>query len=606
MKKIIFNIFALFLSTGIFGQIPFKLVQVANGYIKPLDLQNSGDERLFVVSQPGVIYILDSMKTKLPVPFLDINAKVIDSGNERGLLGLAFHPNYKQNGYFYVNYSRNNDGYTTISRFKVSADPNIADTTEQILLTVPQPYSNHNGGCMQFGPDGYLYIGLGDGGSGGDPQANAQNPKKYLGKMLRIDVDNGTPYGIPPDNPFINNPDTLAEIWALGLRNPWRYSFDKLTGDFYIADVGQDIWEEVDFQPAGAKGGLNYGWRCFEGNATYNQTGCGPASGYVFPIHVHKHPTDGCSITGGYVYRGNKYPGLYGKYLFTDYCTGIIWALYRNNSGKWTESKIADLNNNDFVSFGQDKYGELYIVASATGKIYKIEMDCQDIPVSYAITDACKDSLNGQIQLNSGNTLSYQWSTGDTSNIVSNIGPGVYSVLVVDSLFCGKIIDSLIVGETKVTATLSQINDSTLIINNPTNFINIQWYYNGNPISGANDTMYVPKKSGVYSAEFFYTSNCRFTTDSINYILTGTKDKIKGIDISIWPNPVKDNITINVMGVAEDDYILTVFNNLGQQILIKKLSIKQTELNLSSLPPGMYAIEVRQADKRKLIKFIKN
>ena len=333
MKNLFLYIFCL-LSLFVNAQTPFKLVQIASGFIKPLDLKNMGDERLFVVTQPGVIYILDSLKNKLPIPYLDINAKVIDSGNERGLLGLAFHPNYKQNGYFYVNYSRNNDGYTTISRFKVSADPNVADTTEQILLTVAQPYNNHNGGCMQFGPDGYLYIGLGDGGSGGDPQANAQNPMKYLGKMLRIDVDNGSPYGIPADNPFINSNDTLHEIWALGLRNPWRYSFDKLTGDFYIGDVGQDTWEEVDVEPAGSKGGLNYGWRCFEGNATYNSTGCGPAAGYVFPIAVYKHPTEGCSITGGYVYRGDKYLGLYGKYLYTDYCTGIFWALYRNNSGK--------------------------------------------------------------------------------------------------------------------------------------------------------------------------------------------------------------------------------------------------------------------------------
>ncbi|HMG17070.1 MAG TPA: PQQ-dependent sugar dehydrogenase [Saprospiraceae bacterium] len=610
MKNLFFYIAFLVLSFNINGQTPFKLTQVASGFTRPLDLQNAGDARLFVVTQPGVISVLDSLKNTLTAPFLDIKTKVLSTGNEQGLLGLAFHPEYKKNGYFYVNYTRKPDGYTVIARYKVTADSNIADSnSEEILLIVPQPYTNHNGGCLQFGPDGYLYIGLGDGGSGGDPQANAQNTKKYLGKILRIDVDSGSPYGIPPDNPFVNGIDTLPEIWAIGLRNPWRFSFDKLTGDLFIADVGQNIWEEVDFEPANSSGGLNYGWRCYEGNATFNTAGCGPASNYVFPVHVHKHTSDpncGGSISGGYIYRGSKYPGLYGKYLFADYCSGKFWALYKDNSGNWKESNIATLTLYEYSSFGQDKDGELFVIGNGSGKIFKIEMDCPSITADFATTYACKDSLNGQIQINSNSTLNYQWSNGDTSKIITNLAPGIYSVTLVDSVFCSKILDSIQVIEIDIDANLSQLNDTTLIINNPNNLINIQWYYYGSIIPGANDISLVVKNSGLYFAEFYYGGNCLFRTDTFNFITTGTQFKDKLIEIKYWPNPAKDQLSIIVNGLTNNLYSITVFNSWGQAVIFKTLTDKNTELSLTVLPAGIYAVEVRQSDKRKLIKFIKN
>ncbi len=244
---------------------------IASGLQAPVFITHAGDNsgRLFVLEQPGRIRVI-KQGMLLSTPYLDITSLVL-YGGERGLLGLAFHPNYKQNGTFYVNYTRQTDGATVIARYRVSAtNPDLADSASAtILMIIPQPYANHNGGCLQFGQDGYLYIGMGDGGSGGDPQNYAQNINSLLGKMLRIDVNNGNPYAIPPDNPYVNR-DGADEIWALGLRNPWRFSFDRLTGDLYIADVGQNAWEEVNFQAANAQGGINYGWRCREGAHPYN------------------------------------------------------------------------------------------------------------------------------------------------------------------------------------------------------------------------------------------------------------------------------------------------------------------------------------------------
>lgn len=258
--------FVAFISCSIKAQPDIAVTVFSNGFSKPVDIANCGDDRLFILEQhTGRIYILDKNGDRLNTPFLQLPG--VGQSNEQGLLGLAFHPDYLNNGYFFINYSLPN-GNSRISRFSVSAnDPNIANmASELVLLEVDQPFSNHNGGCLKFGPDGYLYAGFGDGGSGGDPQANGQNLQTLLGKILRLDVDNGSPYAIPASNPYVNNPNALGEIWSFGNRNPWRFSFDRATGDLWIGDVGQNSWEEIDFQPANSGGGENYGWRCYEGN----------------------------------------------------------------------------------------------------------------------------------------------------------------------------------------------------------------------------------------------------------------------------------------------------------------------------------------------------
>lgn len=348
-------------------QAEITLKQVVTGLSHPVHLTHAGDGsgRLFVVEQEGTIRVIQG-GTLVPTPFLDIS-ELVRSGGERGLLSVAFHPRYPENGFFYVNYT-NRSGDTVVARYKVSANPSRGDpSTAVVLLTVPQPYSNHNGGQLQFGPDGYLYIGMGDGGSAGDPQGNAQNPNSLLGKMLRIDV-NVLPYAIPKTNPFVGPGPPLDEIWALGLRNPWRFSFDRKTGDLYIADVGQDSWEEVDIQPADSRGGENYGWNIMEGVHCFSpRTDC-PQAGLTMPVTTYATGKN-CAITGGYVYRGQRIPGLTGTYIFGDYCSGRIWGLRKSDRG-WAYTELLDTDL-DITSFGEDEAGELY-VAHHGGAIYRI------------------------------------------------------------------------------------------------------------------------------------------------------------------------------------------------------------------------------------------
>lgn len=342
------------------------LQSFATGFTKPLEITNAGDSRLFIVEQGGIIKILNSDGTTNPNAFLNITGQV-STGGEQGLLGLAFHPNYISNGFFYTNHT-NLSGNTVITRYSVdSANPNLANASSGIvLLTIAQPYANHNGGTLKFGPDGYLYIGMGDGGSGGDPENRAQNTNELLGKMLRIDVNSGTPYSIPTGNPYVGIAGA-DETWAIGLRNPWKFSFDKKLGNLWIADVGQNNIEEINIAAA-TLSGLNYGWRCYEGNTAYNTVGCPSEAAMKFPLKTINHSTGACSITGGYIYNGTVYPNFKGLYFFTDYCDPKIGIMTSN--GTVTYSIV--FTGNNFSSFGEDINGELYVAALNNGTIFKI------------------------------------------------------------------------------------------------------------------------------------------------------------------------------------------------------------------------------------------
>jgi len=325
-------------------------------------LQNAADGsgRLFVVEQQGQIRIVTN-NSLVPTAFLDIT-NLVDFGGEKGLLGLAFHPAYSQNRRFFVNYDRVVSGQmqTVIAEFQTSAsNPNQADPNSQrILFTVNQPFPNHKGGQLAFGPDGFLYIGLGDGGSAGDPLGNAQNRQVLLGKMLRIDVDHTSPglqYAIPSDNPFLNGVDR-GEVWAYGLRNPWRFSFDVPSGRLFVADVGQDKFEEIDILQ---KGG-NFGWNIMEGLHCFKpSSGCN-MTGLILPITEYDH-SQGDAVIGGYVYRGPAIPRLSGTYLFSDFESGTIWGLTENSTGQWTRSQLIAGGRN-ISSFGRDEAGELYVL----------------------------------------------------------------------------------------------------------------------------------------------------------------------------------------------------------------------------------------------------
>ena len=338
----------------------FAWTPIVSGLDRPVDVQSAhdGSGRLFIIEKYGAIRIVKDGHL-YDQPFLNIDSRVDDSGNEMGLLGLAFHPNYEQNGYFYINYT-GEGGHTRISRFTASGD--TADPqSEQVLTIVEQPYENHNGGAVVFGPDGYLYLGLGDGGAGGDPHKNGQNTSVLLGKILRIDVNNGDPYAIPADNPFGN------EVWAYGLRNPWRFSFDRATGDLWIGDVGQGEWEEVDYLPAGSPGGANFGWSVMEGNHGYDGV---PRSDLLLPVaeYSHSNPYSGCSVTGGFVYRGSM-PEWNGVYLYGDYCTGHVWGLIKSGA-QWQVQLLFEAPIL-ITSFGQDQNGEIYLL-SDDGKVYQL------------------------------------------------------------------------------------------------------------------------------------------------------------------------------------------------------------------------------------------
>lgn len=373
----------LFLSVALSSQPLIDIEAVASGFDRPVDIVHADDDRLFIVEKGGTIRIIDENNNVLATPFLDIENRVNDSASERGLLGLAFHPDYANNGYFFVNYTDNSGGDTRVARFRVSDEnPNQADpNSEVILMEFNQPFSNHNGGDLCFGPDGYLYISTGDGGSGGDPQNNAQNRLNFLGKILRIDVDNGNPYSIPETNPFAFDDFTLDEIWALGLRNPWRISFDRLTGDLWIGDVGQNDYEEISFQPADSPGGENYGWRCYEGFEPYNTSNCEDEAFYTPPVFAYAHSFSvGCSITGGYVYHGTNFPSLAGRYLYADFCSGNFWALTPNPDGTYTNDPVYDGIAGEYSSFGEDQEGELYVAAYDLGIIYRIVDGCPPVP----------------------------------------------------------------------------------------------------------------------------------------------------------------------------------------------------------------------------------
>ncbi len=362
------------------GELPalpsIAFERIAGGFERPTFVTGAGDGsgRLFVTEKRGTIRIVRDGQVA-PQPFLDIRARIASSGNEQGLLGLAFHPAFAANGRFFVYYTAKEGGANTLAEYRVApADPDRADPASgRVLFAIDDRYANHNGGMLAFGPDGYLYIALGDGGGAGDPLRAGQDLANPLGSILRIDVDAppapGLAYAIPPENPFVGREGARPETWAYGLRNPWRFSFDRETGDLWIADVGQNAREEVNFEPAGSPGGRNYGWSIMEGTICYRPAqGCDRA-GLTLPVFDYPHD-DGCSVTGGYVYRGQAFPALRGAYLLADYCTGSAWAL------RWQDTRLQVTRLADFPtgisSFGEDDAGELYIVRDGAGTLERI------------------------------------------------------------------------------------------------------------------------------------------------------------------------------------------------------------------------------------------
>lgn len=358
------------LATG--GALAQQLERVADGFDRPLSITHAGDGsgRLFVVEQRGTVYVVVDGAVA-SAPYLDLSDRTRARG-EQGLLGLAFHPEFASNGRLFVHYSDGRSGATVLSELRADgvAAASVDPATERILLTLEQPFGNHNGGQIAFGPDGYLYLGLGDGGSGGDPLNAGQDLTSWLGSILRLDVDGAEPYEVPDDNPFVVDPAVPSEIWAYGLRNPWRFSFDRGTGDLWIADVGQNAVEEVNRQSAASPGGENYGWRIMEGDACFDPpTGC-DTTGLTMPVVTYTHRSGwGRSITGGYVYRGSAVPGLVGAYVFGDYVSGRVFVA--EGSGDTWEARPLLETGFRIATFGEDEAGELYLADHQNGVLYR-------------------------------------------------------------------------------------------------------------------------------------------------------------------------------------------------------------------------------------------
>ena len=607
-------------------------------FVNPVDLQYApdGTDRIFIVEQSGIIKVFENNGNTTEVKtFLDITDRVT-SGGETGLLGLAFHPDFASNGYFYVDYTTPNPLRTHVSRFQVTSDPDSADnSSELVLLEIAQPFSNHNGGRVSFGPDGYLYVGMGDGGSGGDPNDNAQNRSVLLGKILRIDVDNpsgGLNYGIPPTNPFVGNTQGWREeIYSYGMRNPWRFSFDPVTSKLWCGDVGQNAWEEIDTITSGG----NYGWRCYEGNHEYNMAGC-TGTDYLFPIWEYSH-SYGCSITGGFVYRGNRRPELTGTYIYGDYCSRSVWSL--DYSGVNLSNDLIGTAPASILSFGIDMNNELYICCS-NGKIYQYQS-----AISAPTNLQAGSGGNGTVDLswedNSDNETGFRIQRKDSTNIFSDVG----TTGADETTFTDNVSDI-----TTYTYRVIAYNDSAVsnysneaevnITQVPVNLVSFSGQISGSKVmlswmtaTETNSKGFAIERSlggnwaeiafinghGTTSERSTYNYADDFTNESYNGIAeyrlrqvdydgSYTYSRTISVDLNIksrgyylvqnYPNPFNPSTTIQFNLPEQSRVKLNIINSLGQ--IVEQLANGETDKgtyekvwNASKFASGIYYVSIR-------------
>jgi glucose/arabinose dehydrogenase len=587
MRKTLLSILTFAMFQISYGQ-SISLTQFATGFNSPIGaFFRPGNNTMYVVQQRGRIRMVNNTGTIATNDFLNITSKVSQSGNERGLLSMVFDPDYETNGFFYVNYTKSSDGTTVIARYSRSTtDPNVADPlSEVIVLEIPQPYSNHNGGQLQFDRNGYLMIGMGDGGSANDPQGNGQNPLSFLGKMLRIDVRSGLPYTIPASNPFFGSSTTYPEIWSLGMRNPWRFSYDMVTKDLWIADVGQNVYEEIDFEPAGDPGGKNYGWRCYEGDNVFNSSGCGAASNYTFPVFTYSHTGGNCSVSGGFVYRGGTFGNLYGKYIFADYCSGKIWATEQTTPGTFNTvvlTQTTPVLTNSIVSFAQDNDGEMYVIARDTyNAIYKLSEDgC--LPSADIYTDGNINTIcNGQsltliAPYSADNFYSWNWSggviIGNTNTIIVS-DSGTYSVTVTNGQGCSATSADFVVNVYNLPTISFGTTPAEVCLNDIVNLTATPsgGQFSGPGVSGAAFNPAIAGQ-GVHTLKYTYTENgCTGETTvqiTVNNCYTSA-EQLSKTNITISPNPSKaeNGFYIHTNGLPIDQFSIvdlsgkTIYNS---------------------------------------------
>lgn len=627
MKKILQLLMLISCSSlSVLAQPTLTFTTFSSGYSRVIDIRHCNDSRLFMVQQAGKIMICDSLGVQNPTPFLNIAGLCSNpsgQGDERGLLGMAFHPDYKNNGYFYLNYTAISGGATTIARYSVNAtDSNLADLSSgTIILTITQPYQNHNGGCLRFGPDGYLYIGTGDGGSANDPGNRGQDNTQLLGKMLRIDVDNPQSplaYGIPADNPYATSTTNKKEIWSYGLRNPWKWSFDRIYGDLWIGDVGQNAWEEIDYEPLGTPGGRNYGWRCYEGNVTtsgVSQTGCPAFNTTTAPVAVFNHsPTFACSVTGGYMYRGAKHASLYGYYIYTDYCDHIIRLIKNNFDGTFTNYDLGTVGGSGyFVTFGEDYRGELY-VAFNTGSTIQIKKigatGCSPTAAIISLEDTMNLCANDPYPTLSAiyhpeNT--YQWlkdgvaiAGATTANLVT-IEDGAYTVQVTNPNACSNTSSAFIINSefsfSGLDSSICELDAALTLTGVPA----------GGTFSGTgiNGNIFDPAVAGagIYDISYHYTNSQGCDTTVLQTVevtvCTGIGAKENVSSINLYPNPNEGDFTLEFNANVSSALNITITDITGKIAHTENISSvrgnNRVNLNVSNLQKGFYLLKANDS-----------
>lgn len=614
MKRLIFLPFLLFvMMTTSQAQlaIPYTvdLEPVASGFSSPVDIANAGDDRLFVVERGGRIRILNTDGSINPSPFLDIDERVVNTGgqSERGLLALEFHHDYESTGWFFVHYSDNN-GNTVISRFSVDpSNPNAALTdSEKIIFTLEQPFTNHNGGSIKFGPDNMLYIGMGDGGSANDPTNQSQNGNSLLGKMLRIDVDNGDPFAIPADNPFVDNPDVRDEIWAIGVRNPWKFSFDRVLGDLWIADVGQSQWEEINFQKVGEPGGQNYGWRCREGNHDAITSGCNGPFEPAAAEYNHEGFTH-CSVTGGYTFFSNEgiFEGAPPIYFYTDYCSGTFWAAFNTVPEGVISEQLNRISGNAISTFGEDNNGDLYVAALNNGTVFRLTYEC-NIDFDLETVDAsCSDIADGRIVIPNepevydlGSLYSLDIVNTISGEVITNrdaVPAGTYQVTA-SRFGCSRVFNNVVIREGAAPISVF-IDFDTGILSTQVMDVTYQWLLDGEILPGATTQSITATELGVYMVEITFPNGCVRTSVGIlvNFLPTSTNTIEQLTSMTIQPNPAEDFLTLSLATESFEQFDLKITDISGKEYYTQAIEVQgQTEfkIDIQSFPIGVYLLTV--------------
>jgi glucose/sorbosone dehydrogenase/type IX secretion system substrate protein len=629
MKKLLLSLFCVL--TFLINQQAqtVTLTPFVTGLTNPIDIKNCGDDRLFVAERNGRIRVINPDSTLRPAPFLDIISKVSGLSGEEGFLGFCFSPDYKTSGKFYVSYTAfsGTQLISVIEQYKVSAaDSNIADPTSALrLITVNQPYTNHKGGNLMFGQDGYLYIFWGDGGNAGDPYGNGQNKTVLLAKILRIDVSNSTtaqPYAIPPTNPFADSTGAIRkEIWAYGLRNPFRDSFDPITNDFWIGDVGQNLHEEIDFQPAGDKGGHNYGWNIMEGFSCYSPASNCDSTGITLPIYDYPHTVGDC-IIGGYVYRSIQSRSLWGTYIFADYVSQWIDGLKQVNGtieGQVVRM-LSNIGGGGPISFGVDRYYDQYVCLNGNATIYKLhDGDANPFPKAYFTPTALSDT-SFSLQALEGRNITYQWLyenapvAGATSPLYAANRQGTYRLVVTNLLGNKDTSQPFIVSASSVALesfagerisnskvlltweTLAEQNNVGFEIQrkleSDTGFKEIAFVpslaANGNSIVSIN---YSYTDTPVYKATIQYRLKQINANGSFNYsqvVIIGPIN-IK-LDFVISPTPAVSSIYLSINNTDFYQYQLIDIN--GRRLLQNTFNGNNHRINVAFLETGIYCLKI--------------